>query len=315
MFLMAEPGFAPAPKAASATPFSGGVEHGQSAGRVEAAQPAPAENAAPAEDPALEKARREQAFLVTAAKSFVEKSESRLSGMRQIVCSLHAEANESAKTQAFLNLSRIAHVMGSNAAVVGMHYLAHLATAFEALAWELFEKPSQFRLPTQKTLAKAIDTMARLIASGSSFQLKEFRRFNVLVVDDHRIARTMINRALDRANLSHVSIGQPEIALELLKENEFELVILDVKMDGISGVDLCTALRKIPHQKQSRVLFVSAMKDIQTRVASIQAGGNDYIVKPFVPMELAVNVLLHMIDLQLSQAPAEQPGKPAAKSA
>ena len=255
----------------------------------------------------------ESALQSAVLENFIQKSGARIDALRQALRALQADGRRTPKVDAFVEMARIAHAMSSNAAIVGLHYLAHIAAALEALAWELFDDPSQFAVPTRQTVAKAIDMIARLVECGTSGQLKEFSRFHALVVDDDAIARKIITKTLDRAKLSYVATGRPELAMEMLAENEFDLVILDVKMEKMSGFEFCTAMRQMPQHSHSRVIFVSGLSDFQSKVLSTQVGGNEFIVKPFAPMELGLKVLLHVVSSQLDQQsdlvqePAETP--------
>lgn len=233
--------------------------------------------------------------------NFLQKSGVWIDGLRQALRNLQAEGRRTPKVDGFIDMARIAHAVSSNAGIAGLHYLAHIAAALEAMAWELFDDPSQYAVPTRQTAAKAIDMIARLVDCSSSGNLKEFSRFNALVVDDDDIARKMITKSLDRANLSHVATGRPNLAMELLSENEFDLVILDVQMEGISGFEFCAKMRQMPQHSHCHVIFVSGLRDFQSKLLSTQVGGNEFIVKPFAPMELALKAILHMVASQLDQ--------------
>ena len=270
------------------------------------------ESSPPVAETPEKKLYNEGALQALVRGEFLQKSDGRIQAMRQILRALQGAGTRAPKGEAFIEIARIAHQMSASAAIIGLHYLAHIAAALEALAWELFDDPSQFGTPTRQTFAKAIDMLARLADCGATSQLKEFSQFNVLVVDDDGVARKMIGKTLDRAKLSHVTTGRPELAMELLAENTFDLVILDVKMEGVSGFDLCTELRKMPRHQQCRVIFVTGLNDFQSKIASTQAGGNDFVVKPFAPMELALKALLHMVASQLEQN--SMPGDPAPDS-
>jgi len=244
---------------------------------------------------------------------FLEKSGARISDMRQVLRALQVEGPHSPKGEALIALSQIAHKLSANSAIIGLNYLAHIAAAVEALAWELLDNPSQVSVSTRQTLAKAIDMIARLVACGSLGHLKEFSQFTVLVVDDDGVARQVITKTLDRVKLSHIAIGRPELAMQLLAENVFDLIILDVKMARMSGFEFCTALRRMARHRDCHVIFVSGLTDLQSKVTSTQVGGNDFIVKPFAPMELALKALLHMVTAQLDQENIES-GQPAVGS-
>lgn len=249
-------------------------------------------------------------FQAAVQQEFLRKSDICVSDLRNTLGLLKVKEGQRPKPEVFLAMAQGAHTISENAAIVGLHHLAHLASALEALAQDLFKCPAEFSVATRLTLAKGIDMIARLVTCGSSCKLKEFGQFHVLVVDDDALARVLIGRSLDHAKLSHVATGNPEIALELSRENKFDLVILDVTMDGMSGFELCKALRKLNHYLHSPVIFVSSLSDFHSKVVSLQSGGNDFIVKPFAPAELALKSLLHMLGSQLAPETSGEKIKP-----
>ena len=256
----------------------------------------------------------EMAFRSEVRKKFLQKSAVRIDGLREIVRLLKVDAGRAPKEEVFVEMARIARAISGGASLVGLDQLAHLAAALEAFAWELCECPTQFSAPKRYTFAKAIDVIERLLACDSGSQPKEFSRFHVLAVDDDKFARTMMGRTLDRANLSYVTTGRPETALELLKENGFDLAILDVEMEGMSGFELCTALRNTERNRQCPVIFVTVRSDFHSKMVSLQSGGKDFIVKPFAPMELALKALVYMIGAQLGQDSVEEARHPKPKA-
>ena len=89
-------------------------------------------------------------------------------------------------------------------------------------------------------------------------------------------------------------VEDPNEALKLLTDKPFDLVFLDVDMPGMTGFELCAKLRKMPQHKKTPVLFVTALSDFDSRTSSTMAGGNDFIAKPFLFIELTVKALMHI---------------------
>jgi len=73
------------------------------------------------------------------------------------------------------------------------------------------------------------------------------------------------------------------------------LVFLDVDMPGMNGYELCTKLRAIPAHKKTPVVFVTSLNDFENRANSTMSGGNDFIGKPFLFIELAVKALVYIL--------------------
>ncbi len=110
----------------------------------------------------------------------------------------------------------------------------------------------------------------------------------ILIVEDHDETRELVARHFGRSGYAvatSVTCGDAEV---LLAEREFEVVILDVMLPDGSGIDLCARLR----QRGSAVpiLLLTARGDVRDRVSGLEAGADDYLVKPFALAELVARV-------------------------
>jgi sigma-B regulation protein RsbU (phosphoserine phosphatase) len=114
-------------------------------------------------------------------------------------------------------------------------------------------------------------------------------------VDDEAISRRAVTFALEKARLKSVSVEDPNQAFKMITENRFDLVFLDVDMPGMNGFELCAKLRALPAYKQTPVIFVTSLNDFESRANSTMSGGNDFIAKPFLFIELAVKALVHVL--------------------
>jgi CheY-like chemotaxis protein len=114
----------------------------------------------------------------------------------------------------------------------------------------------------------------------------------ILVVDDEIISREAICSAIERAGLRAVSVDDSMAAQGILEKTHFDLIFLDVEMPGQTGLELCSHIRKMATNRATPVVFVTAHSDFQSRAQSVLSGGNDFIAKPFLPIELAVKTLI-----------------------
>lgn len=115
------------------------------------------------------------------------------------------------------------------------------------------------------------------------------------VVDNIQVAMSILKE--DDYEFSFALSG--EEALKLLKEREFDLVLLDIMMPGINGFDVCRSIKNDPRLSDTPVVFLTAKVDIDSITEAFELGGVDYITKPFHAAELLVRVKTH---IQLSQA-------------
>jgi two-component system response regulator MprA len=109
-------------------------------------------------------------------------------------------------------------------------------------------------------------------------------RPKILVVDDEPAVQQALSRAfsLERYSVAVASDGGE--ALEALAGERFDAVVLDVMMPGVSGLEVCRRLRA--SGDRSPVLMLTARDAIDDRVAGLDAGADDYLVKPFALREL-----------------------------
>lgn len=110
----------------------------------------------------------------------------------------------------------------------------------------------------------------------------------LLVVDDEEPNRDMLSRRLQRAGYAvNVAANGPE-ALQAIQSAEYDLILLDQMMPGMTGLDLLRLLRATNDTAELPVIMVTALSDSQQVVASLDAGANDYITKPVdFPVALA----------------------------
>jgi CheY-like chemotaxis protein len=196
-------------------------------------------------------------------------------------------------------LYRRLHALAGNAGLAGLNLIAKMADSLEALLKELYEKPKNINNSTIRTVAAGIDFLGFLFERGANTEKQELPQANILVVDDEPISRRAVIYALEKAHLPSVATEDPTAALKLLEEKNFDLVFLDVDMPGMTGYELCAKLRNIPHYKKTPVVFVTALSDFDSRTNSMMAGGNDFIAKPFLFIELTVKALIHVLRTKL----------------
>ena len=129
---------------------------------------------------------------------------------------------------------------------------------------------------------------------------------SLLVVDDSEMNRDMLRRRLERKGYRVITAENGEQALELLAREAIDLVLLDVMMPGLSGLDVLRILRNTPAGKTLPVIMATAKSDSTDIVEALDAGANDYVIKP-----LDVPVVIARIEAQLrgreTRATAEPP--------
>ncbi len=109
----------------------------------------------------------------------------------------------------------------------------------------------------------------------------------VLVVEDEPGIATILVAYLERDGLRTLFARDGEQALQLFRQNQPDLVLLDIHLPGIDGVDV---LRFIRDQGQTPVIMVTALADDVDKLVALRLGADDYVVKPFNPAEVVARV-------------------------
>jgi DNA-binding response OmpR family regulator len=244
----------------------------------------------------------ETVFQADLRQTCIESLPATLAALRLLLQSLFRAGDEAARLNHINELYRRVHALTGSAAIAGLHQIAWMCDALEALLKELYEKPEDITVSSLRTVASAIDLLAVLFERGMPLDQPEVAPASILVVDDEAISRRAVTYALERAKLKAAGVEDPLVALNLASEKRFDLIFLDVDMPGMNGFELCAKLRALPIHRKTPVVFVTGLTDFESRVNSTMSGGNDFIAKPFLFMELAVKALVHLLRRQLDAA-------------
>ena len=127
---------------------------------------------------------------------------------------------------------------------------------------------------------------------------------SVLIADDEPNIRDVVRAYLERDGYAVATAEDGESALRLARELRPDVVVLDVMMPAVSGLDVLRALRA--EGSASAVIILSARDHVSDRVAGLELGADDYVTKPFEPRELVAR-----IGAVLRRVRADQGGAPA----
>ena len=132
------------------------------------------------------------------------------------------------------------------------------------------------------------------------------RPFSILVVDDNPVTRALCSEVLEGEGYRVLLAEDGIEALNLVKEEPIDLVLLDVMMPGLSGFDVLETLRKLYSTNELRVLMLTAKDQSRDVVRAFELGADDYILKP-----LDIPVLLARLQAKLRSQDAGSPAKSA----
>jgi signal transduction histidine kinase len=112
----------------------------------------------------------------------------------------------------------------------------------------------------------------------------------ILVVDDNEQNRMLLEATLEGEGHEITLASGGEEALRAFEEKLPDCVLLDVRMPGLDGFAVCERMRALPGSKDVPILFLTALRDIETFDRALLAGGDDFLTKPIRPTELVVRV-------------------------
>ena len=109
----------------------------------------------------------------------------------------------------------------------------------------------------------------------------------ILIVDDEKRIRDLIVMYLKKEGYEVTDFDNADKAYEFLQNNEVDLLVLDIMMRGMNGLDLC---KKVRMTSEVPIIFVSARSEELDRILGLELGADDYLAKPFSVRELVVRI-------------------------
>jgi DNA-binding NarL/FixJ family response regulator len=124
----------------------------------------------------------------------------------------------------------------------------------------------------------------------------------ILIVDDDVALRTVLTRMLERQGYAVYSAHSGVEGLAMFEQHQPDLIVSDVLMPYMDGLEFCRRLRKLPSGQLVPFLFLSNRVDVDDRIQGHQMGADDYLVKPFEVAELVAKIEAQLARSQRIQA-------------
>ena len=147
------------------------------------------------------------------------------------------------------------------------------------LAEQLTSQSSAFVTPSPPSVSPGLETKAHLRQEPL-----------ILIVDDSQTNISLVQGYLHRIGLLSHSARSGQETIELAKTIQPDLILLDVMMPGLDGLQVCRLLKKDPVTSDIPIIFLSARSEVDQKVLGISIGAVDYITKPFNPSELEIRL-------------------------
>lgn len=113
---------------------------------------------------------------------------------------------------------------------------------------------------------------------------------NILIVEDEQEIAQLIEQTLTREGFVCHIANDGLKALNLFQQQQPDVIILDLMLPGLDGLEVCTRIRQQPYDKDPYILMLTARGEEIDRVIGLSTGADDYLVKPFSPRELVARV-------------------------
>jgi DNA-binding NtrC family response regulator len=114
------------------------------------------------------------------------------------------------------------------------------------------------------------------------------QKTSVLYVDDEEALRVLVGHQLSSEGFQVATADDGDTAIEMLGKNKYDVIVLDIRMERVSGIEV---LKHVKEEKiNSRVIVLTGVDDLTIAVEAVKNGANDYITKPFDPKNLVSSI-------------------------
>jgi len=112
----------------------------------------------------------------------------------------------------------------------------------------------------------------------------------VLFIDDNPVDRALISALLEKYDFEVLLAPDGPTGLRLIQENKFDIILLDILLPGISGIELCKKIKKNPATEDIPVIFYTSIETPKNLIDYASYGARDYIQKMTPPQELVDSI-------------------------
>jgi len=173
------------------------------------------------------------------------------------------------------------------------HDRLNLIGAIKGYAEMLYEDRDQLHpaiVTSLEPLLAAVQAQTATESQQATFNNSDEEPGFILAVDDAPENRDLISRLLGKAGHTVITAESGQEALDLLETQAVDMVLLDLMMPGIGGAEVLTFMKSDERLRATPVIMISGRQDMDQIVACIQAGADDYLLKPFNPVLLQARI-------------------------
>lgn len=115
-------------------------------------------------------------------------------------------------------------------------------------------------------------------------------KWKVLIAEDEEKIRTLLQLYLEKNDFAVILAKDGQEAIEQVKKHSPDVLVLDILMPKMSGIEVCEKLRKDHRYRDIPILYLSSLSEKKSIISSLELGGDDYVTKPFDPNELIARI-------------------------
>ena len=231
--------------------------------------------------------------------SYLREAPEYLAATRQMVEAARAASERTVLEELIGNIYLRVHMVAAKAQLDKLPVAASLSSALESLLKRLYGNLGIVSDSTLNTVSLAMKLLEEICAPGIEAKLACYPDPRILVVDDEPLARKAIVGALQLAFEQPDSANDGLEASALAAQKAYDVVFTDLQMPGKNGCELCADIRAGELNRDTPVVFITNHADVEAQNRARASGGNDFIGKPFLPIEIAVKALIFTWDSRL----------------
>jgi DNA-binding response OmpR family regulator len=133
----------------------------------------------------------------------------------------------------------------------------------------------------------------------------------VLLVEDERSIRELVSDQLRRAGYDCRSVSDGRVGLQLLLEEPFDAIVLDLMLPNVDGLTICRTVRRQGANRNAPILMLTARISESDKVLGLESGADDYVTKPFGVLELTARIAALTRRVHRAHAQADVPARQA----
>jgi CheY-like chemotaxis protein len=177
-----------------------------------------------------------------------------------------------------------------------------VCSVLAALTRELYEMPEQATPPTMRSVGQSVEFIGTLLKHSGLDEKVNLAQLRAFAVDDDLGVLDAVCESLSAAGVDAITTESAGAALAELAGSSYDLVILDVNLPELDGLELCSHLREMELHATTPVIFITGHASLENRVQFSLRGGSELLIKPFNLLDLALRSLSLIIKDKLKKA-------------